>query len=648
MNVAANRAAVVLQTTGLSYSQQRRQYTARLQHARHPGRGHHGHRCARGPGLVHEPVRARRTSRRRRRPARWGSLLGDDCWTTSGTGSRTRWRPSRTSSSAWPRTSTPASASSSDGVAHVFTTIITGIEQVALNAIGAFFVELGHLIEEVIEALSVLFQFGHIIDTHNILKAELLNRINGNGTPAYPGLAALVGSPATGSTPATGAIGQVDAFFNQTEQTINDKFNSLANALSGTSSSSLAGGGSTVHSAFTATPKGGGASSSNSTQATWLQKFQGGVGAGGGASMSMALASAGRLQGTDDPTTAIGAIFTNFAASLSSNTQLSSQWAQVQSGAAQMNNTSSGAQFVKDGLAELLRILALIIDGVLGVTNAFVDAIGGMEALVQVMFGSSSTSNDGLLTATLPIPVLSWLYQLLFNEPLTILNAVLLVIAIPVTILWRVIEGEWPSDSVNALGARSTALGQGLAPAAIQKMLGVTNALFSLVLGVMDGITDLIPNAPPDTPLVYIVSRIEFALSVLGSLAGAPIWTEDAPASEDWAAWAVGLGSGLLDILSAIPELSAATDSELSSGLESALSLIQAVITGNQFHDNPPTNGIGDAALGLEIASLLPGVINPAKLQSGEGAIVVAACDVIFSIVGCVAGFLSTFNPANT
>ena len=59
--------------------------------------------------------------------------------------------------------------------------------------------------------------------------------------------------------------------------------------------------------------------------------------------MAMALAPAGRLQGTDDPTTVIGAIFTDFVARLSSDTQLSNQWAQVKSGAQQMNNTSSGA-----------------------------------------------------------------------------------------------------------------------------------------------------------------------------------------------------------------------------------------------------------------------------------------------------------------
>ena len=126
-----------------------------------------------------------------------------------------------------------------NGVAHVFQAIITGIEQIA-SAIGAFFIELGQLIEEIIEALSVLFQFGHIIDTHTILKTELLKRINGVQHSAYPGLVALVGSQPRGPR-ATGAIAQVDTFFNEGEQTINDNFNSLANALSGTPSSSLPG-----------------------------------------------------------------------------------------------------------------------------------------------------------------------------------------------------------------------------------------------------------------------------------------------------------------------------------------------------------------------------------------------------------------------
>ena len=120
-----------------------------------------------------------------------------------------------------------------DGVAHVFRTIIAGIEEVA-KAIGSFFMQLGRLIEEVIEALSMLFQFGHIIDTHNILKAELLKRINGMAHrlpgPGHPGR-----TRSTGSTPATGVIAQVDAFFEQGEQAISDALNRLANALAGSS-----------------------------------------------------------------------------------------------------------------------------------------------------------------------------------------------------------------------------------------------------------------------------------------------------------------------------------------------------------------------------------------------------------------------------
>ncbi|MBV9579402.1 MAG: hypothetical protein JO057_12510, partial [Chloroflexi bacterium] len=58
-----------------------------------------------------------------------------------------------------------------DGVAHVFRSIIAGVEE-AVAAIGTFFVELGHLIEEVIEALSVLFHFEEIIKTQQILLKE--------------------------------------------------------------------------------------------------------------------------------------------------------------------------------------------------------------------------------------------------------------------------------------------------------------------------------------------------------------------------------------------------------------------------------------------------------------------------------------------
>src|SRR5262249_24689730 len=151
-----------------------------------------------------------------------------------------------------------------DQIESVFRTIIADIAEVA-NAIGSFFMQLGRLIEEIIEALSVLFQFGHIIDTHNIIKAELLKRINGDGSTAYPGLASIVSNT---------ALPEVDGFFKQGEQAITNAVNGLADALAGSSVTQLPGSGATAHSTLSATPKSGGDSSSNATQGTWaLNKF---------------------------------------------------------------------------------------------------------------------------------------------------------------------------------------------------------------------------------------------------------------------------------------------------------------------------------------------------------------------------------------
>ena len=154
------------------------------------------------------------------------------------------------------------------GVELVFTTIINGIEE-AVNAIGAFFVELGHLIEEVIEALSVLFQFSHIIDAQKLLLNEFTQRIQGvSGNPGYPGLANLLQSYVTKP---------LNKFLDTSEMAVSTALSAMAAALGTNSPQAFPGGGSTVHSAFTATPSSGGASSSTATQGTWgMNKFNAG------------------------------------------------------------------------------------------------------------------------------------------------------------------------------------------------------------------------------------------------------------------------------------------------------------------------------------------------------------------------------------
>ena len=500
-----------------------------------------------------------------------------------------------------------------DGVAHVFQAIITGIEQIA-SAIGSFFIELGKLIEEVIEALSVLFQFGHIIDTHNILKAELLNRINGvQGNSTYPGFAALV---------ANNAVPQVDKFFQNTEQTISNALNGLANALGGAPVNKLPGSGSTVHSTFTVTPKGGGAPSNQSSQSTWaLQKFNGGIGAG-------SVSAVRGLQASGDP---VSAFFSGFIARLSGDGNLANEWQQIKSGAQQLGNSSSASDFLKQGLAELLRIVALLAEGVLAVSNAFVDGLlAEINALVQSMFGAG-----GFLTTELDIPVLSWLYQLLFGEPLTILNALMLVVAIPVTLLWRVIEGQWPSDS---MAARSTArVGLGAAPQVVQNLFGLANAVLSVIQGILFGVGDA--KGAGSVPL--IIGRGALACSVAISGFSVPAISSDTSSFFDWTSWAVGLSMGLLNIFGSMnfdPGLSEELTAFVPAML-TALSIGQIFVLSIEFGVQPPPNVINQVALGVTMAALLPSLINPLKLASEIGAVVVAVLDVVMGLAVAVMGF---------
>jgi hypothetical protein len=511
-----------------------------------------------------------------------------------------------------------------DEIEHVFRTIIADIAEVA-NAIGSFFIQLGRLIEEIIEALSVLFQFGHIIDTHNILKAEFLKRINGDASTAYPGLAKLVSGT---------VVPQVDGFFQQGELDISNALNGLANALSGSSVSDLKGSGSTAHSTLSVAPSGGGSTTSTATQGTWaLNKFNSGIGSASAASTS----SVGLRVG-DDPITAF---FNTFAGRLNGDGDLTSQWNQVQQGAQGLSNSSSAADFVKQGLAELLRVLALVLDGALAVGNALLDGLLGIVGdLIQTMFAPDANGNPtdgGILTEPVNFPVLSWLYQLLFGEPLTILNALTLVIAIPVTIMWRIVEGQWPSDSLGVRGTAAIRLGS--APPLLNRLMAYANAITTACLGFVFGAGDA--EGDGDVPLY--LGRAGLAGSVLTSVFSIPSFSSDNPAGIDWTAWGVGLAIGLLNTLGshAFSPSSSFLLTYLGPSLLSMLSIVQLFVLGIQFGIEPPPNVVGDAVLGIGMAVLLPGMINPIKFASVLLAGVVAILDVVMGFAGAAAILIS-------
>jgi hypothetical protein len=64
-------------------------------------------------------------------------------------------------------------------------------------------------------------------------------------------------------------------------------------------------------------------------------------------------------------------------------------------------------------------------------------------------------------------------------------------------------------------------------------------------------------------------------------------------------------------------------------------------VLGVQFGVEPPPDVVGNAVLGIGMAALLPGIINPIKLASIILAAVVAVLDVVMGLAGAVAILVS-------
>src|SRR5262249_38083163 len=151
----------------------------------------------------------------------------------------------------------------------------------------------------------------------------------------------------------------------------NGFFTALANQVGqGTAVNQLPGQGATTHTVMTVQPRGG-QPSSQAVQGSWaMQKLKAGVGAtSSGPGVG---APGGGLRDSANP---LVAFIDGFATSIGQNGPLAAQWQRVQSGAQSLGQASSVAQFFTSGVAELLNILALVLDGVLAISQAFLDGL---------------------------------------------------------------------------------------------------------------------------------------------------------------------------------------------------------------------------------------------------------------------------------
>jgi hypothetical protein len=247
-----------------------------------------------------------------------------------------------------------------------------------------------------------------------------------------------------------------------------------------------------------------------------------------------------------------------------------------------------------------------------------------------------------VLNFQIEIPVISWLYRLLFNEPLTLLNAAMLVTAIPVTVAFRLIEGQYPSQVLQpikpftpgasraaAVSNSAPALGSTAAPLPAQKAILITNGVFSIIYGIASAVGD----NPKVENLSPWVGRFSAGLGFLMTCLGAPWISTDSDkiGDLDWEPWGFGTAFALVYIvtLKTDSEGNPIGDQESLPFMVSGLSAILLLCYILQFVEEgkrDPTTNLGFAS---GLLTTFPGLINAVKLVPDYGPPIVAASDVV-------------------
>jgi hypothetical protein len=375
--------------------------------------------------------------------------------------------------------------------------------------------------------------------------------------------------------------------------------------------SQLHGMGATPHTAFQAKsgaigPTSGG--SSNAVHCCWgLQKLKTNL-PNGSVSGSNTLERHADPASSDD---AISDFINQFIASLSSDPVLSAAFTQLKTDINRLFKPSSAAQFFRTALEVLLDILETLLVSMIAVGKAFMDGLLGVKGAIGAIFDAVW----GFVTSPIEVPFIGWLYQTLFKEPLTILNALLLVTAIPVTIIYRIVKGQYPSQ---ALGTQITVGAQ--LPTAVKEVMGLMAGFLSILGGVISSIGDLLVDDAPDW-----VDKWSLGLGLISQVPGYPLFSSDNPTGGDYTEYALNVAVAL----SGIFNLQEDAEFETLSVIGSILNLTLLAATIAVFISDGQTDGASDAGLAEGIIGTFPGILNPLIYAPEPAALVVAIVDVV-------------------
>ena len=326
-----------------------------------------------------------------------------------------------------------------DGVTKVFRFVVRQIEDLAAT-VGAFFVALGKAIEDIIELLSLLLHFEEVVKTHKILKAAILQQINGlflTGTTII--------QPAVKGFFANGEDAIEKAFCTVKQQIVPGFTCSAPGAGASPPVSGFTGIGATAHTIFSVAPKAGGSAKSHAVAATWgFDKVR--------SHYKQATTPGCRcvrlgLRPLGNP---ILDFVNSFANSLTTDPTLQQAYTATLNDFAASFAFKSSAEFLQMAVFDLLDVIQDLLISSLAIGKAFLE---GFLALAGDLVTFLLDPQQGILVQPLDIPILSDLYKLLFGSQLTFLDLIVLVASIPVTFLYRIVEGQWLSEQVSGQAA---------------------------------------------------------------------------------------------------------------------------------------------------------------------------------------------------
>jgi hypothetical protein len=487
-----------------------------------------------------------------------------------------------------------------------------------VSAIGTFFQKLGKLIKNVVEAISILFHLDEIVKTHTLLRDELLKRINGvpRDDPDYanyPGYANLI---------ETNVIPAVDKFFRQTEQDIKAQLDKFKGSLvPGQKVSTLGRAGSTPTTLFTVAPVDNGRpASSHSVACTWaMRKVQAGQKQVSFPSRSPAVGSPSLSQALQD--------FINTFTKRLADGDLQTDLEKIKSDLNGVFSATSFEQFAEQGMATLFDVVELLLDSVLHIANAFIDSLLPVFAdFIAFLFDDST----GLLTQPIKIPVISALYKDAVGTDLTILDLAMLVAAIPVTIVYRVIAGHYPSRDLQT----QPGLLQGVNREALRNAFGILGGIATLIAGLMNEWADLLTasvSTLEDAPAEVgdanrFFSVVGLCAAVLGIGATEPNLTSGSPQFFDWVIWGLGLGpaaSALIALGVGAKWEAAGEIADIASSIALCVCSIFIVVVGTMafISENDP-GPLGKLLFASLILLVAPGIVNPLKFAPYIGLVV--------------------------